>query len=213
MHLELFGSPISPYVRAVRVAAAEKRIKYELLPIGPDDLRAPGYTRRHPFRKLPSLAIGEDRIYETSAILRFIDEHFESGRALQPADPVGRAHSEQWLSAANSYLYDAAFTGLYFATQLAPGFGITVNQEQVAASIDATRRHLAIVGEALAAGELRPASDLQLGGILTASILVLLRDFEDGRSLLSEVPIVNAWLRDVSQLRSFQSTQADVPGA
>ncbi|MEM1437381.1 MAG: glutathione S-transferase family protein [Pseudomonadota bacterium] len=206
MHLELFGSPISPYVRAVRVAAAEKRVSYELIPIGPDDLRAPGYARCHPFRKLPSLTVGEERIYETSAILRFIDEHFESGRGLQPADPVGRAHSEQWLSAANSYLYDAAFTGLYFATQLAPAFGIPTDDQRVAESIESTRQYLQIIGEALAAGELRPASDLQLGGILTASIMILLRDFDAGRELLAEVPIVEAWLRDVSQLRSFQST-------
>ena len=190
MAITLYGSPLSPYVRAARAAFVEKGADYDFVPIGPVELRAPEYTKRHPFRKLPALDVAGTRIFETAAIMRFIDEAHPGEANLQPGDALARAHCEQWLSAANSYLYEAAFTGLFFQRALAPQFDIPVNEDLITASVDRTRECLVAVSEALELGELEGHSGPTLADLLVGANLILLEQIDEGEALLSKAPAV-----------------------
>ena len=208
MTVTLYGSPVSPYVRASRTAFAEKNVDYDFVPIGPTELREPDYVKRHPFRKLPSLDVNGTRVFETSAILRFIDEAHPGDVQLQPSDALARAHCEQWLSAANSYIYDASFTGLFFQRALAPQFNIPVDEDLIASSIKRTRDCLAAVSDALALEELDRYDTPTLADLLVGANLVLLEQIEEGQSELSEAPAVRDWLERLSARPSFTSTAA-----
>ena len=70
----VFGYPQNTYVRTVRMSLEEKGIPYALEPI---DLKAPEYRKRHPFAKMPAFQHGNVKLYETSAITRYIDEVFD----------------------------------------------------------------------------------------------------------------------------------------
>ncbi|MEM6436922.1 MAG: glutathione S-transferase N-terminal domain-containing protein [Cyanobacteria bacterium P01_D01_bin.115] len=94
MTMTLYGSALSPYVRAVRATFIEKGLNYEFVPIGPQELRSPEYATRHPFRKLPAMDVDGEPLYETSAIMRYIGEAHEGKAQLQPADSLARARSE-----------------------------------------------------------------------------------------------------------------------
>ncbi len=61
----------------------------------------PEYLARQPFAKVPAFEHDGFRIYETSAIMRYVDEAFD-GPALQPADAKGRAIMEQAISVIDS---------------------------------------------------------------------------------------------------------------
>ena len=78
--------PGSPYGRAVCVAMEEKGARYRLVPVVPGTLRAPEHLARHPFGKVPVLSHGGFRLYETQAILRYIDRSAE--RHPWRADPA-----------------------------------------------------------------------------------------------------------------------------
>ena len=95
--VKLYGFPQSSYVRTVRLVLEEKAVAYELVPVsfGSDELLAV-----QPFGKIPAFAHGDFRLYETSAICRYVDETFD-GLALTPNDARGRARMEQWISAIN----------------------------------------------------------------------------------------------------------------
>ncbi|MEM1274655.1 MAG: glutathione S-transferase family protein [Pseudomonadota bacterium] len=203
MAYKLYGAPLSPYMRAAQIVFAEHGIAYEMIPVGPADLAAPDYGDLHPYRKLPTLDVDGARIFETAAIMAYIDGFGQ--HPLQPADPFRRARSDQWLSAANSYIYRDAFTNLYFRRALAPQFGFEVDEATIAAGIEQTQAHLAHVDHALKAKELggdRP----HLGDILVGSILILLTQIEEGRILLAPHAKVSAWLEALASRQSFMDT-------
>lgn len=104
--IELYGADYSVYVRSARMALIEKGIAYELVPI---DVFAPGgppesYLELQPFGKIPTLKHGDFTLFETAAILRYIDEAFD-GPPLQPASPQPRARMAQLLSILDNYAY------------------------------------------------------------------------------------------------------------
>lgn len=206
MSLTLYGSALSPYTRAARVTLAEKTVPYTFEPIGPTDLQAPGYEHRHPYRKLPALDINGQPLFETSAIMRFVDEAHQGGMSLQPENPVARAFSEQWLSAANSYLYGDIFAGFVFQLAFAPQFGMPTNQELVEGSLEKTRYHLNVIDAAVSTGEL--GEGLSLGDILVAAILLPLRDLPEGRDLLNEHSAVRQFVAAMASRPSVLSTAA-----
>ena len=206
MTITLYGSALSPYVRAVRATFVEKTLDYEFVPIGPTELKAPDYAARHPFRKLPALDIDGEPLYETSAIMRYIDEAHAGKVQLQPTDPLARARSEQWLSVANSYLYPDIFTGLFFQRAVAPKFGMPVDEDLITASIEKTHGHLGIVAAALSNGGLAGKGDLTLGDILVGAILAPLQGIDEGQALLKAEPNVASWVSELAKRPSFVTT-------
>ncbi|HEY2257235.1 MAG TPA: SRPBCC domain-containing protein, partial [Variovorax sp.] len=101
--LTLLGDAASTYVRSARIGLAEKGLAYTFQRAAP---HSPEINAVHPFGKMPAFRDGTTEIWETSAILRYIDEGFE-GPSLNPGMVVDRARSEQWVSAVNAYVYDA----------------------------------------------------------------------------------------------------------
>ena len=100
----LFGDPRSSYCWTARLGLAEKGIKYRLTPNTP---QTPEQRAVHPLGLVPALRDGENEIFETRAILGYIDEAFE-GPSLAPAGGVtARARNEQWISVINCHAYDA----------------------------------------------------------------------------------------------------------
>ena len=76
----------SPYVRAVRLALEEKRLPYRVAQLAPGTSRSPEHLARHPFGRMPVLEDGDFTLYETQAILRYLERRAPSP-ALVPADP------------------------------------------------------------------------------------------------------------------------------
>ncbi|MEM9436358.1 MAG: glutathione S-transferase family protein [Pseudomonadota bacterium] len=205
MSYKLYGSPLSPYMRAAQIVFTEHGIEYELVPVGPADLAAPDYGNLHPYRKLPTLDHDGERVFETSAIMHYIDAI--SDAPLRPSDPLRAARSDQWLSAANSYIYRDAFTNLYFKRVLAPQFGFEVDEDVIADGVQKTADHLVHVEHAVSVGELGGSAP-HLGDILVGCVLILLRDNEEGQRLLEPHPKTTYWLSDLSARPSFAATKS-----
>jgi glutathione S-transferase len=91
----IIGDYRSSYVRPARMAFEEKEIAYALLPARP---QSPEILALNPFGKMPTYRCGELSLYETSAIMRHLDETLH-GPALMPSDPAERARTEQWITA------------------------------------------------------------------------------------------------------------------
>lgn len=72
MALKLIGAGLSPFVRKVRVALAEKGLAHEhepLTPFGPNV----EYRKLHPLGKIPTLTDGERVIPDSSAIVVYLE--------------------------------------------------------------------------------------------------------------------------------------------
>src|SRR5215471_1881387 len=81
----VYGPAGSPYVWSARLALAEKGVAHDLVEVGfGEHLEAP-HIERHPFAKVPAFEHDGFALYETQAILRYIDEGFPAA-PLQPTD-------------------------------------------------------------------------------------------------------------------------------
>jgi glutathione S-transferase len=87
----LYGSSLSPFVRKVMIAGAEKGIAFEhkQLPPGAEDA---GFCSASPFRKIPALSDGDFEICDSTAILTYWEALYPDPPLL-PADPRARART------------------------------------------------------------------------------------------------------------------------
>src|SRR5947209_6622475 len=81
----VYGPAGSTYVWSVRLALAEKGVAHELVEVGFGAHREEPHLSRHPFGKVPGFEHDGFMLYETQAILRYIDEGFMTS-PLQPTD-------------------------------------------------------------------------------------------------------------------------------
>ena len=65
--------PGSPYARAVMATLEEKAAKWRIAPLAPGEHKQPSHLARQPFGRMPALEHGEFTLYETQAILRYLD--------------------------------------------------------------------------------------------------------------------------------------------
>ncbi|MBS0580306.1 MAG: glutathione S-transferase family protein [Proteobacteria bacterium] len=96
--------PGSPFGRAVLIALEEKGARYQLRPVAPGTLRLPEHLSLHPFGRVPVLEHGGFRLYETGAILRYL-ERILPAPALIPPDPHQAARMDQLMNINDWYLF------------------------------------------------------------------------------------------------------------
>ena len=69
----IHGVPGSPYLRSALLGLEEKGLPYRLNVIELETQRGPEYLKLQPFGRIPVLEHGDFRLYETQAMLRYID--------------------------------------------------------------------------------------------------------------------------------------------
>ncbi|SIS94630.1 glutathione S-transferase family protein [Neptunomonas antarctica] len=106
MQVQIFGASFSTLVRSVMLCCEEKGVTYHIgMEIDGQEIKRKGvdHLALHPFGKMPVLAHGAHRLFETGPICRYIDACFE-GPALQPSDLYQRALVDQWSQAISCYV-------------------------------------------------------------------------------------------------------------
>ena len=77
--IKLYGASVSPYVRKVMVALAEKALAYEHVPVAPGDKSA-AFVAASPLGKIPALTDGDFAIADSAAIATYLDEAYPANR-------------------------------------------------------------------------------------------------------------------------------------
>jgi glutathione S-transferase len=97
--MKIYGSAMSTCTRRVLCTLAEKQATYELVSIdfAKGEQKTPAHLARQPFGQMPALEDGAFTMFESRAIMRYIDETVP-GQSLTPKDPKAHAHMEQWIS-------------------------------------------------------------------------------------------------------------------
>lgn len=205
----LFGAAYSVYVRAARMALAEKGVPYRLESV---DIFAEGgppgdYLARHPFGRIPAFAHGEIALYETVAILRYVDEGFE-GPALQPPEAAARARMVQIQSILDSYAYRPWVWDIYVQRVE----GDPPDEARIAEAVPKAARALDAITDIVAAGTVEGPYFLgatpSLADLQAAPMIALLLETPEGRHLLAERPGWTAWWAAIAARESFKATAA-----
>jgi glutathione S-transferase len=204
----LHGIPGSPYVRAVALALEEKaaRWRFEAVPMGGH--RAPEYRAIHPFHKIPTLDHGDFRLYETAAILRYIDRAVP-GASLVPAESKREARMDQLISMTNDYIVSRVSAVLSFNRRIAPMLGLSVDEEAVRNGIGPARDTIAEFVRLLGDAPYMTGDTLSLADLMVVSHVSFLPEYAEGRDLMGAHPSLMAWLMRMGERPSMTATTWD----
>jgi glutathione S-transferase len=113
IHMQDFvvhGIPGSPFVRAVLLTLDEKGAPYRLARMAMGEHKAPAHLARHPWGRIPVLDHGDFRLYETQAILRYLDAVLPEPQ-MRPAEPRDAARVDQLMNIVDWYLFRKRCSG------------------------------------------------------------------------------------------------------
>jgi len=115
----VYGLAGSTYVWSTRLALAEKGVAHELVEIGFGQHREEPHLSRHPFAKMPAFEHDGFALYETQAILRYIDEGFPVA-PLQPTDLHQFSRMNQIIGIVDAYAGPSIGATILFNRILVP---------------------------------------------------------------------------------------------
>jgi glutathione S-transferase len=202
------GIPGSPYVRAALLVLEEKGVPYRLAALPFGGHKEPAHMARHPFGRIPAFEDDGWMLYETQAILRYVDAVVPEP-ALQPADPREAARMNQLMGITDWYFMAQISAPITFQRLVAPRFGIPVNEARITA---ATPNARICVGEItrLMDGHAWLAGDrISLADLLLAPHLSMFAQTEEGKDILREHPGLTGWLARMEARPSMQATTWD----
>lgn len=202
----LYGPKFSTYVRSVLLTLAEKDVACDFrdVDIFAGAHKEAAHLARHPFGKVPVFEHEGFVLYETSAIVRYIDEAFQGPR-LQPGDPGGRARMNQFLCVIDSYAYPTMIHGIVIPRFRAARGGEKPDEAAIEAAVPAAGEALAAM-ENLFVGEFLAGKTLSLADLHFAPICDYFRQTPEGESLFSGTPKLSRWWSTMSRRPSIEAT-------
>ena len=103
--MKVYGHPLSTCTRKVLFLLAEKGARAELVHVDlfAGEHKSAAHVARHPFGVIPVLDDDGFVLFESRAMLRYLDDTLEGPR-LTPSAPRAVARMQQWLSVDQSYV-------------------------------------------------------------------------------------------------------------
>jgi glutathione S-transferase len=204
----VYGADYSVYVRIVRMALAEKGVEAELVPV---DVFAEGgppawYLDRQPFGRIPAFEHDGFRLYETSAITRYVDEAF-GGPPLQPAVPRDRATMNQVIGIVDSYAYRTLVWDIYVETVSRPKEGHRTDEALVARALPRAEICLAELARLKRDGDWLLGEAVSLADLHLAPVFGYFLKAPAAATMLAKHADLAAWWERMTRRDSYQVTE------
>lgn len=204
MGIKLYGMSGSPNVRGAMLGLTEKGVDYELVNLMPPAWKTREHLARNPFGKVPVLDHDGFEVFETQAILRYVDQTFP-GPALQPTDAREAARMNQIIGIIDCYLGPSWIGGIGFERLVAPSFmGRPTDMGRVEAAVPMARS-CADALEALIAAPYLTGQTLSLADFRLMPHFDWLRLTPEGETILAGKTKLDHWFRHVSERPSAKA--------
>lgn len=200
------GIPGSPYVRTVLMMLEEKGLPWRLQSIGMGENRSPAYRSIHPFGKIPSIDDGGWRLYETSAILNYLDR-VAPDPAMRPGAPRLAARMDQVISMVNAYVASRVSGAVCFPLLIAPIFGIPADLDAARSAIPDALSVIDELAHLLDDQAYMAGGQVSLADMMLAPHLTFLPDFPEGQQLVDRHGNLRAWIGRMKERPSFAATE------
>jgi glutathione S-transferase len=206
----VFGFPRSTFVQIVRLVLTHKDVAYTFRDLEPE-MGKPGHLALHPFNRVPILQHGDFVLYETSAIVTYLDETF-ANPALQPKDLRARGRMNQWISTVNSYYYPYMIYHVSHERRVFPELGIASDEKVVAHALPKID-----IGLQVAERELGHGKEYLLGSELSLADFYLLPSTygfgltPEGKHMYPKYPAFCRWRERMEALPTVKRMRAALP--
>lgn len=200
----IYGIPQSTYVRTVRMTCHEKGVSYDLEPLAPHSDEILALT---PTGKVPAFKHGDVKLFETSAIARYVDECFD-GASLQPDDARGRARMNQWISDIADTIYQVMIREIVL-----PRLGVReVSDADIQASAVVLGTQLDRIDAALQQTAYLAGDELTLCDLFLLPLTFWLEVTPEGKAALPKRAALVRWAGAMNERESAKATVPPMPG-
>jgi glutathione S-transferase len=206
----VYGVPGSPFVRAVQIGLEEKGAANRVQFVGPHEIKGEEHLARHPFGRVPAFAHGDFRLYETQAILRYLDQVFPEP-ALVPSDPRAAARMNQIIGINDWYFFPIGAAPIVFQRVVGPVLlGAATDETAVAAAVPMARTCIAELDRLLGTQRYLAGDQLSIADIMLAPQIDFLAATPEGKRLLDGTRL-KTWLVRMNARASMIATQRPEP--
>ena len=207
----LRGYRYSVYNRIARVALHEKGVAHDIEEVDPFAAQIYNdFMKRQPFGRVPVLSHGTFDVYETSAIVRYVDVAF-NGPILVPSAPEPFARAAQVVSILDSYGYRPMVRQVFEHRVFRPTAGEQADYAEVLAGLEASETVLTALNNIAAERLVLDGRTLTIADCHLAPMIAYFVQAPEGADALSNQPALSEWWESMSQRPSIQMTNPGLP--
>jgi glutathione S-transferase len=204
--MRLYWHPFSIFPRRIRIVVREKRIACDevIVDLPGGALRTPEFRRLNPFGQVPVLEDDDLVLYESIAILEYLEERHPTPPLMPAGDPVARARTRQLMLASGDYLTGPFHRWLarFFTPEAA------WDREDQSRAADEIAAHLDVLDGVLADGRAHLAGAFSLADVCYAPFVCELATAGLGH-LVDARPRLRGWIERLSARDAIRATRAD----
>jgi|SRR5712671_630258 len=198
--------PGSPFGRAVLATLEEKAASYRFSPVALGTARSEPHLSRHPFGRVPVLEHDGFMLYETQAILRYLDRALPHS-TLTPADLQAAARMDQVMNISDWYLFQGVNNVIGFQRIIRPRLlGSPPDETAIAAAMPKAHAVFNELSRLLGNKRYLACEAVSLADILVATQLDFLTLTPEWEPLTSECRNLVSWLERMNARSSFKAT-------
>jgi glutathione S-transferase len=198
--------PGSPYGRAVFATLEEKRANYRLAPVTPETAKGEPHLSRHPFGRVPVLGHGDLMLYETQAILRYLDRVLPAP-VLTPGAPQAAALMDQVMNVCDWYLFQGVANVIGFQRIVRPRLlGQPCDEAAIAKAMPKAHTVIKELSRLLAGKQYFTGDAVSLADLMVAPQLDFLSQTREWAALTAKTVNLGAWLTRMTARESFAAT-------
>jgi glutathione S-transferase len=202
----VYSVPGSPFGRAVLATLYEKRARFRFALVPPGTFRNEPHMSRHAFGRVPVLEHDGFVLYETQAILRYLDRVLPEP-ALTPAEPKAAARMDQVMNVCDWYLFQGVNNVIGFQRIVAPRLmGTAPDEAAIAAAMPKAHTVFNELSRLLGKQTCFAGDRVTLADLHVAPHLDFLAATPEWQKLTETTPNLVQWLQRMNGCPSLQAT-------
>jgi glutathione S-transferase len=206
----LFGFPRSVYVQMAGLVLTHKEVQYTFHDLE-TEMNTPAHLALHLFERVPILRHGDFTLYETAAIVGYVDDVFD-GSKLSPNGSQLRARMNQWIGAVNSYYYPYMIYHVSHERNVFPQLGIEPDEKVVEHALPKVEVCLQVMERELADGkEFMLGPQLSLADFYLLPIIHAFGFAPEAQAIYPRFPSICAWRERMEALPTLKRFRAVQP--
>ncbi len=196
----------SPYGRSVLITLEEKGAQYRFEAVTPGTMKSEPHLSRHPFGKVPVLEHDGFMLYETQAILRYLDRILPNP-PLTPASAKDAARMDRLMNIGDCYLFEGVGNVIGFHRIVGPRLlGLTPDEGAIASAMPKAHAVFNELARLLGGQTYLVGDSVTLADIAIAPQMAFLQNAPEWEPLTGPHANLVAWLERMLARPSFQVT-------
>ena len=207
--LTVYGTPVSTYVRTVRLLLEEAGVDYTLnkIDIFNGENQSAEYLAKNPFGKVPTLEVDVELLYETAAITDYLNTVLASNK-FSPSDPMQSARMRQIMAIIDSYLYPSAISTIVIQRLIVPTQGGKADEDKVKNAVAPAQKAVKAIESLAVASPYLLGSQVSIADLYLIPIFIYLKQTPEFEAITAQTPKLRTWWDKVNQLESLKKVCA-----